>query len=114
MLTRDMILEADDLKTETVKVPEWGGEVRVRMMTAADRDVYEQRLFQSREGGTIKNIRATLAAMCLVDDEGGRMFNEDDIEILGRKSASALNRVFEAAQRLNRITDDDLEELQGN
>ena len=33
MLTRDAILNAADLKTEAVPVPEWGGDVLVRGLT---------------------------------------------------------------------------------
>jgi hypothetical protein len=36
------------------------------------------------------------------------------VEALGKKSAAALNRVFEVAQRLSGITDDDVEELAKN
>ena len=35
VLTRDDILEADDRLTEWVDVPEWGGRVRIRALTAA-------------------------------------------------------------------------------
>ena len=33
LLTRDAILAAADIQTETVPVPEWGGEVAVRPLT---------------------------------------------------------------------------------
>ena len=33
LLTRDEILAADDIKTEDVEVPEWGGDVRVSVMS---------------------------------------------------------------------------------
>lgn len=39
---------------------------------------------------------------------------EADVKALGRKSALALNRVFEVAQRINGLTEEDMEELAGN
>jgi hypothetical protein len=103
-LTRDQILAAPDLKTEIVAVPEWGGEVIVRMMTAAERDDFESKLFIG-EGDKRRvnqaNFRARLCSICLVDDSGDRLFKVEDVDALGRKSAAALERVFEAAQRLN-------------
>ena len=36
-----------------------------------------------------------------------------DIAALGRKSSAALNRVFEAAQKLSGLTDEDVDELVG-
>ena len=41
ILTRDEILESEDLATETVSVPEWGGSVIVRALTGTERDAYE-------------------------------------------------------------------------
>jgi hypothetical protein len=40
-LTRDAILQAPDLQGEDVAVPEWGGTVRVRGLSGAQRDAYE-------------------------------------------------------------------------
>ena len=41
MLTREQILGSDDLKRQTVAVPEWGGDVFVRMLTGGERDAFE-------------------------------------------------------------------------
>lgn len=104
-LTKDQILEANDLKTEVVDVPEWGGTVRVRTMTGADRDAFEASLMHIQADGQRKpdlsNMRGKLVALTLVDDVGNLMFGMPDIDRLSLKSASALDRVFAVAQRLN-------------
>ena len=41
ILTRDQILQANDLVTETVEVPEWGGSVFVKSLTGVERDQFE-------------------------------------------------------------------------
>lgn len=103
-LSRDAILKAQDLKREAVEVPEWGGSVLVRQMTASERDRFEARLFVG-DGATRTinqdNLRAKLCALCIVDEQGKRMFEDADIAALGGKSAAALNRVFDVAQRIN-------------
>jgi hypothetical protein len=114
MLTREAILSADDLKSECVSVPEWGGEVTVRELTATDRDEFEASVVTTN--GTkvsydAKNMTAKLVALSIVDDAGARMFSDADIHALGRKSAGALKRVFNVAQKLSRIGEDELEEL---
>lgn len=117
LLNRDAILQAQDLPTEDVEVPEWGGAVRVRGLTGAERDAFEQSVVEQRGKSTranLKNIRAKLVAMTVVDENGERLFSDSDAAILGKKSAAALNRVFEVAQRLNGMTPDDVEELSGN
>lgn len=116
-LTKEQILAAQDLKSEVVAVPEWGGEVRLRSMTGADRDAYEQSLVEARgegEARRLANVRARLVAFCAVDEAGARLFSEADVEALGAKSAAALDRLFEACTRLNRIGASDVEALAKN
>ena len=40
-LTRNEILAVDDLQTQKVDVPEWGGSVYVRGLTGSERDALE-------------------------------------------------------------------------
>jgi hypothetical protein len=113
-LTKDLILAADDLKTIEVKVPEWGGAVLIRGMTGADRDDYESSVI-SQNGKDVKvnyeNMRAKLVAKCIVDEEGKRVFTDADVAVLSKKSAVAINRVFEAAQKLCGIGANDISDL---
>jgi hypothetical protein len=117
LLGRDAILAAPDLATQDVEVPEWGGTVRLRMMNGQERDAFEASCMVSKADGTqefnMRNLRARLVAVTLVDAEGKRLFNEGDVDALGRKSAKALGRVFEVASKLNGITDDDASKLAG-
>tara|TARA_R100000664_G_C2701792_1_gene101849 strand:+ start:354 stop:713 length:360 start_codon:yes stop_codon:yes gene_type:complete len=117
ILTRDQILSANDQTTETVEVPEWGGSVIVSTMSGRERDAFESSLMAdkgSSKSANMANLRARLASLCCVAEDGTRMFTQADIEALGNKSAAALNRIFLAAQRLNGIGEDAVEELAGN
>ena len=118
LLSREAILAASDLKTEEVAVPEWGGAVLVRGLTGAERDVYEQSVLTGKGKNrdvNLKNARAKLIAMSVIDESGNRLFNTGaDVEALGKKSAAAIQRVFEVAQRLSGLSDSDVEELAGN
>ena len=116
-LSRDEILNIKDLPVEEVYVEEWQAWVRVRGLTGAERDAFEQSIVEQRGKDTrmnLRNIRAKLVAMCVVDEEGNRVFRDEDAELLGKKSAAALNRVFEVAQRLSGLRPEDVEELAGN
>ncbi len=117
-LNKTEILAQDDLKTEDVQIPEWGGAwVRVRTLQANERDWFEASTVQ-RNGKIIttnlQNIRARLCLLCLVDENGERLFREEDEFPLGGKSAAALDRIFSVAQRLNGLRDEDVEELAKN
>ncbi|MGC5009746.1 hypothetical protein ACLQ2R_03170 [Streptosporangium sp. DT93] len=114
-LTRDQILDISDRRVEPVAVPEWGGTVRVRSLTGRERDKFEASLLD-KQGNARRTLdaRAKLAQLCIVDERGQLLFGEDDIRALSNKSAAALNRVFEKAQQLAGLTEEDLEELEGN
>ena len=117
LLTRDAILGADDLPKELVPVPEWGGEVYVRALAGAERDAFEQSIVERKGKSTkmnLRNMRAKLVALSAVDEDGKRLFSEEDAKLLGRKSALALNRVFEVAQRLSGLSSDDMDEMTKN
>lgn len=117
LLSKDDILSVEDMPKESVDVPEWGGMVYVRSMSASERDAFEQSVSLGSNGSiarNLNNIRARLAVLCLCDESGARMFEDSEAETLGRKSAAALDRIFEVARRLNALTDSDVEELRKN
>lgn len=119
-LTRDELLKKKAAKRiEEVQVPEWGGSVFVRELSAAERDAFETSMVQldrkgKVQGHNLANVRARLAVFALCDEHGERMFGDGDAEALGELSASALQRVFEVAQRLSGISNEDVEELEKN
>ena len=115
-LKRDDILAVKDIQIELVPVPEWDGEVYIKGMSGLERDAFEASIIEqkgNKQKVNMANVRAKLAAQTLCDEEGNRLFNDADIKELGKKSASALQRVFEVAQRLSGIGDADVEELAG-
>lgn len=117
-LTRDAILAAPDLAIIEVEVPEWGGTVRVRALSGAERDSFEASCMKEKRDGKTefdpRNMRAKLVALCLVDGNGLRIFQQDDVKALGRKSAKALSRVFDEAAKLNGLSAEDVASLEGN
>lgn len=122
-LTRDEIFAADDVQTEEVAVPEWGGPanphatVLVRGMSGTERDAFETSLITGKgkdQTVSLKDIRAKLCARTICGPDKVRLFSDSDIEALGKKSAKALDRVFGVAQRLSGITDEDIADLEKN
>ena len=62
----------------------------------------------------LENIRARLCLLCMVDEDGNRLFDEGDTFPFGRQVASALDRIFTVAQKLNGLRDEDVDELAKN
>jgi len=114
-LNRDSILGAEDLPLVEVAVPEWGGSVWVKPMTAAGRDAFEVAVSDDNGEVDRRNFRAKLVARCAVDPETGvRLFKDDDAKALGSKNALPLSRIFEAAAKASGLTPEDVEKLEGN
>jgi hypothetical protein len=112
-----MILAAKDIKTEEVAVPEWGGTVLVKALNGSERDRFEASIYETVgrvQVAKTENIRAKLVALTVVGEDLNALFTAGDIAALGAKSAAALDRVFAVAQRLAKITAEDVEELAKN
>lgn len=115
MLTKEQILNADDSKTEIVDVSEWwGGEVTIKSMSGFARDRFEASIVGKNGGNDLQNIRAKLVAGSVVDENGELMFSDRDIKKLGNKDSKPLDKIFDAAQKLNKITDSEVDELAKN
>lgn len=118
-LSAEQILNSDDLTYEDVKVPEWGGIVRVRELPGTERDKFEAQ-FVGKDGASVRaegleGFRSRLAAAAIVDENGKQMFRSvAETKRLGEKSASALQRVCDTAMRLSKMNEDDVKELAGN
>jgi len=111
-LNREDILSFNDRVYEDVDVPEWGGTVRLTGLLGFERDKFEATVVgKTGKSMNFTNFRARLVALCIVDEDGERVFSDMDIGALGRKSAAALDRVFSVAQRLSGLSDDDVKEL---
>lgn len=113
-LSKDDILTADDIHTETVYVPEWRGEVIVCGLTGAAKDSYDKSIIEVRGIKRTINMeyfRAKLLVRTLVDQQRQPLFTETDILKLGTKSAAVLDRLCQVAQRLSGMREEDAEEL---
>jgi hypothetical protein len=117
MLTAEMILAtAARLATTEVDVPEWGGSVRVREMTGAERDSFEHRMSRLRETGSMDKdgIRAGLLVRTIIDPAGNRLFTDAETAKVSGLSGKALDKLFDAVLRLSKATPDAVEQAAGN
>ena len=101
MLSREAILEAQDLKTETVEIPEWGGAVLVRGLTVGE--VSRIVNMATPKGGTLNVLNSAVWTFIagVVDPK----FTEEDFDALKKKSAAIL-RAVKVINRLSGINED--------
>lgn len=112
-LTREQILQAPDIRTEILHIEEWGGDVWVKSMSGTERDRFEASILDMKTKQTVKleNIRAKLCSCTLCDEEGNLLFTEKDVELLGKKNANALSKVFMLAKALSGIGEEEMTDL---
>jgi len=106
ILSVEQILGADDIPSEIVEVPEWGGEVKVRGLSRAAFEkigkASEVILAPTGPGQSPVTSRdeakfsEQLFLACVVEPQ----FSEEHLEALRDKSMAALNRVYEAIGRV--------------
>lgn len=114
ILTAEEILGAADSSIEFVDVPEWGGRVGVKVMTGTERDAYEAAAYRLREGNPadkasfFQHARARLVASTACNEKGELLFTTRQLVELGAKSSTALDLVFDKAQRLNKLRAEDV------
>ena len=106
-LDRKSILAADDVRKEKVAVPEWKGDVYLRVLTGTDRDRFEESYADQK----MKAFRIRFLLLALCDEDGERLFSDDEADILGKKSSVVINRLFEAGWKLNAFTQEAVDAL---
>lgn len=83
------------------------GKVRIRGLSAEERDDYEQTLVERGPDGKVRtkrkytNVRASLVMRCLVDENGERMFSDKDLGELGKVDGAIVDRLYDVARRLS-------------
>lgn len=111
---RDQVLVADDLRQDEVEVPEWGGSLLLRELSALGWKRYASASSKLEGEEPTQHEMALLVALSAVDDQGEPVFNQPgDVERLSRKSSKALRRAYEVALRLSTATDDAQKEAAG-
>jgi len=112
ILSKDAILGARDIQTEDVDVPEWGGTVRVAVMSGLARDNF----IAMQEGGKQKysEFQARIIVVTAVDEAGQPLFTVEDIDALRAKSKAVLDRLTDVAVRINKMDVQAVEEAGKN
>jgi hypothetical protein len=110
LLKREEVLAAR-LRHEDVSVPEWGGDVRVHELSAAQRVELETVL---EDPGLPADAKLASLVRATVGDELGPFDPPIDLADLRKKSAGAVHRLYRVALRLNALSKASAEERRGN
>ena len=111
-LTREQILQADDLKREKVPVPEWSGDIYVRELTGIEASEFDAWMAENKDNKKALGLgwHPLMVMLCACDESGERLFSRDDFESLKGKNKDVIARIAERAISLNRMGADDIED----
>jgi len=104
---RSRILAANDIKVEKIAIPEWGGDYYVKIISGTERDAFEEGYAEQK----MKAFRVRFLVLALCDENGERIFKDEDVVELGKKSSVVINRVFEEAWKVNAFTQEAVDAL---
>ena len=96
-----------------VDVPEWGGTVYVKRLTAAERDQFETLVGENKDNRDF-STRAALLVYVLTDETGKRLYDWGMEGQLAQLDAIAVDRVFKAAAKLNGLHAESVDDAEKN
>jgi len=115
----DLFQITADLPTEVVPIYDAMGNVRghirIRGLSGAELTEYQQGLtVNTRDGKTKTNMRRAMAKLILLtacNDDGSPYFDDSDILKIDQMPAKTLMPLFETAQKLCGLTDEDMRDM---
>ena len=108
MLTREDFLKIRPCEFKDVDVLD--GTVRLKAMTAGEKDAFEQdwhTLQEKYKGKNTPNIRAFFVIHHAVDSDNNLLFTVDDVEAVGNQPGLEIDKLFDACQELSGLSNED-------
>lgn len=111
-LNKESIFNANDIRISTVSVPEWGGELRIKSLSVAERDLLTDKI--KNAGDSQAKISIGIVIMTVIDNNGNKVFSDSDYDALANKSAPVIERIALEALRINGLNPDAVEQAEKN
>lgn len=97
-----------------VKVPEWNASVFVRQIRSGERDLFEGKNLDLKGLQRYEDLRARFLVLTLSDEQGNRLFQDDEVAGLSQLSGAVADLIWSEAWSFNRMGKEDLEALEKN
>lgn len=122
LLNRNQILEAKDIKTKVIPVPEWGGDIMIKQLSAKEYNDITMNMVNIRKMAAkqlsskknadenledainelaIKNQKILLIIKSVVDENMKPLFTEADMELLYQKNTNVIDKIIAEIEEFN-------------
>lgn len=111
ILSKKDILNINDREHVDIEVPEWGGTLRIYVMSLRERMVLEGLVGGKSGKKSPKSDKVSseqekimfLLRTCLKDEDGKDMFDENEVSMLLDKDSKVVYRIFEKCIEVNNL-----------
>ena len=102
LATRKQLIGLCQRRYVEVELPELDASVRIQSLSEKEKSDYETRLISKNGRGILKDRLADatrrLIALCVVDANGDRLFDNTDLSIIAEMDSFVSSRIYEACQ----------------
>ena len=117
-LSKDDILNCNDLELESLEIPEWknkeSGDQTIFIKSLEDA-VIKKCYSQNKTKGDNYNIDLDLIALSVCDENGNLIFdNKKDIPALGKKNNAVIRRIVKRILDINGLAEEGQREIEKN
>lgn len=113
LLTLEQLKTTPVFKSERVPVPELGGDVLIREFAGSDRDHIVRFLYENKSdvAANLNNgaFMVLVLSLALSNEDGSRLFPDDQVHILSRWSEKVIDRLYGIAARMNALGGEQLD-----
>lgn len=106
-LSKEAIQQVVDIQPVEVEVPEWGGSVFVKPLTAAQMEKTQARYEKASDSEKL----TLMIINCVCDEKGQNLFSKDDVNWLMDKNMKVLLKLVGECNKVNGL---DTEEVEKN
>lgn len=111
-LDRNFILNNKGYDLVEMEIPEWGGIIYLKPLSAKEVTSYQTEIMGIRDADGIVSGDSTLEmitrllTLTICDESGNTLFTKDDVAALNEKRFQTLIKIFRKAQEINGLDDD--------
>lgn len=112
VLNKETLLQnCKPLLHKDVPVPQWGGDVRIRVLNAGQQIEFADALADADKS---KYLAFHMIVACVVDEDGAQLFDHDSYEWLKQQDPEAIALLFKEILELNKLNEGAVENAAKN
>ena len=116
--SREALLKLCERRYSTVEIPERDISIRIQSLSEAEKSQYETCLIAKNGRGIMRerlqDATRRLIALCVVDEEGKRIFSDSDLSAIANLDSYISSRIYDACQEHCGFNKGDIDETVKN